>query len=319
MLVNGPVGHIHTDTPGAPEGILAVNLLSMRPIDSYDEFTRAKSLNEAYAGLKTLAREVGEMGSVQEGGSILRTFIDSTAKHFKLDPDLLLEHVGRTVKQDTPVGDQLLSMLVDLRKGGEVREMLSEAKASENEVATAIKLADAVDVQPKDKRGPALKALLEFTEKSNKRADIDAALMKRAGTRTPGVHVGKDGWFPVGHTKYDRALNDIAAKAMKDSEDWSKVDEQVIVRPTGPKFDVTTNKRSIAGQLESLIGKMESLDFGTIKKEFARIIDSEETHASDKTRAKWRAALANTLSKYALMRMLTSLYLAGANMGTGDL
>jgi len=71
---------------------------------------------------------------------------------------------------------------------------------------------------------------------------------------------------------------------------------------------------SITNKVELLISKMEKFTHGEIKKEFVDILNSPETSISNITKNKWMNAIEEKTSKVSLMKMITSLYLAGCDM-----
>ena len=59
---------------------------------------------------------------------------------------------------------------------------------------------------------------------------------------------------------------------------------------------------------------MEKFTHGEIKNEFVDILNSPETSISNITKNKWMNAIEEKTSKVSLMKMITSLYLAGCDM-----
>lgn len=104
----------------------------------------------------------------------------------------------------------------------------------------------------------------------------------------------------------------------KIAEAYSPVVETVIMRPTAPKFDVTTSKRSVAGKLEELIGHMGAMEEPAIRAAFTEILTSPDTHASPQTRAKWTDAMRKAVGKKSLMFLITNVYMGGANLRVPD-
>lgn len=82
--------------------------------------------------------------------------------------------------------------------------------------------------------------------------------------------------------------------------------------------DITGNKRSVAGKIESLISEMENLSISEIKERFLLIIEDRDTHASEKTRAKWRQEASRVSGKRKMMEMLCNLYLKASGNGLTD-
>lgn len=79
--------------------------------------------------------------------------------------------------------------------------------------------------------------------------------------------------------------------------------------------DISRNgSNSIAGRLEPLISKMESMTLLDIQSEFNTILDDPDTSAAPVTRNSWRVACRNTISKSKMMFVITNLYLAGAKL-----
>lgn len=102
-----------------------------------------------------------------------------------------------------------------------------------------------------------------------------------------------------------------AAPAMTDDD---AVEETVVMKPGPAKFDVTTSSKSIAGKLEAFIAVMGTLSFEAIREKFLSVVNDPDTHASDATRAKWVEAARKATNKVGMMRTITNLYLAGANL-----
>ncbi len=92
------------------------------------------------------------------------------------------------------------------------------------------------------------------------------------------------------------------------------IDETVIMKASAPKFDVTTSAKSIAARVTDLIGRMNAMSMEAIRDEFKMILTSGDTHASDPTRRKWLDIASNARNKFSLMKSITDLYLAAANM-----
>ena len=79
--------------------------------------------------------------------------------------------------------------------------------------------------------------------------------------------------------------------------------------------DISRNgSNSIAGRLEPLISKMESMSLLDMQSEFNTILDDPETSVAPETRNIWRATVRNTISKSKMMFVITNLYLAGAKL-----
>ena len=79
--------------------------------------------------------------------------------------------------------------------------------------------------------------------------------------------------------------------------------------------DISRNgSNSIAGRLEPLISKMESMSLLDMQSEFNTILDDPETSVAPGTRNIWRATVRNTISKSKMMFVITNLYLAGAKL-----
>jgi hypothetical protein len=98
-----------------------------------------------------------------------------------------------------------------------------------------------------------------------------------------------------------------------------RMDETVVMRGThGDKYDITKNKRSIAGKLEDLIGRMDKMAFPDLKSEVEHILKDEDTHASKATRKKWLDIVAKTFDKNRLMQSISNLYLKAANLGVNE-
>lgn len=81
-------------------------------------------------------------------------------------------------------------------------------------------------------------------------------------------------------------------------------------------IDLSITERSITAQVESLIGKMQTLTEEAIRSSFLEIIESTNTYASLETRIKWKNSISSKKGKNPLMFMITNLYLAGANLQT---
>ena len=82
------------------------------------------------------------------------------------------------------------------------------------------------------------------------------------------------------------------------------------------KFDITKDKKSVAGRLEDFIGKMGGLEFEDIKAGFLAILNDEDgTHASDAVRNKWKDVISKSRNKVMLMHAITNLYLKAAQLG----
>jgi hypothetical protein len=102
-----------------------------------------------------------------------------------------------------------------------------------------------------------------------------------------------------------------------------KLNETVVMKTSRPQFDVTSNKKSIAGKVEPLISKMGNMTPEEIKAEFLAILNDPTTNASEQVRNKWKNVV-NALSgapayvKNRLMQTISNLYLAGARLGVSD-
>ncbi len=83
-------------------------------------------------------------------------------------------------------------------------------------------------------------------------------------------------------------------------------------------FDVTTNKRSIAGKLEPLIAVMEKMPMEELRSKVLSILEDKDTVASEETRNKWKIIFTKAKNKTQAMYTVTNLYLKAANLGTGN-
>lgn len=84
------------------------------------------------------------------------------------------------------------------------------------------------------------------------------------------------------------------------------------------KFDVTKSPKSIAAKVEPLIGQMDKMNLEEIRNKFSAIVNDKDTHASDSVRQKWNQALKFAKDKFAIMKTITNLYLAGARLAVND-
>lgn len=84
------------------------------------------------------------------------------------------------------------------------------------------------------------------------------------------------------------------------------------------KFDVTKSPKSIAAKVEPLIGQMDKMNLEEIRSKFSAIVNDKDTHASDSVRQKWNQALKFAKDKFAIMKTITNLYLAGARLAVND-
>jgi hypothetical protein len=119
-------------------------------------------------------------------------------------------------------------------------------------------------------------------------------------------------------TKIAVSFCDFKTVAMSSAEVWSNFKRhfpKTLNEAAPTKFDITKSSKSLAGKLESFIGKMGKLDVNAIKAEFMKILTDPDTYASEQTRSKWKAVVANAKSKIAIMQAITNLYLKAANLG----
>ena len=103
-------------------------------------------------------------------------------------------------------------------------------------------------------------------------------------------------------------------------EEFSKenITEQVVMKASRPKFDITKEKHSIAAQVEPLIGTMEKMPIEEIKDKFLSVLNDPSTYASNQVISKWKQVIQSAKNKISLMQTITNLYLKAAQMGVND-
>lgn len=80
-------------------------------------------------------------------------------------------------------------------------------------------------------------------------------------------------------------------------------------------IDLSLIRGTLTQHVESLISRMDKMDFADIKISLMEILmDAEDTVASVQTRQKWIDRIERIRSKFELMKMITNLYLAGCNL-----
>ena len=83
----------------------------------------------------------------------------------------------------------------------------------------------------------------------------------------------------------------------------------------GPKFDTTTSEKSLATNVEPLIGRMGSMAVNEIAAEFMRVLEDPAVHVSDKTKNKCKDVIQRCGgNKTGLMMAISNMYLAGARL-----
>ena len=80
-------------------------------------------------------------------------------------------------------------------------------------------------------------------------------------------------------------------------------------------IDLSLIRGTLTQKVESIISRMDKMDFADIKISLMEILmDVEDTVASVQTRQKWIDRIERIRSKFELMKMVTNLYLAGCNL-----
>ena len=119
--------------------------------------------------------------------------------------------------------------------------------------------------------------------------------------------------------KSDKDIKPIIANKNKiDKMFNASLNENTIITPHKPKFDVTKDKKSIASAVENIIPTMDKKTLDEIKIEFTNILNSADVYSSDKTRDKWMKVISTSRNKNMLMSAITNLYLKGANLGVSE-
>lgn len=96
------------------------------------------------------------------------------------------------------------------------------------------------------------------------------------------------------------------------------LNENTIIKPSKPKFDVTKDKKSIASAVENIIPTMDKKSLEELKTEFTKILNSADVYSSDKTKDKWMKVINTSKNKISLMSAISNLYLKGANLGVSE-
>lgn len=83
-------------------------------------------------------------------------------------------------------------------------------------------------------------------------------------------------------------------------------------------FDLSKSKTSITANVESLIGRMDGMSESEIRKEFIKILQSDSVNVSQHSFKKWETIANRAKGKFAIMKIITNLYLAGCNLSSAN-
>lgn len=61
---------------------------------------------------------------------------------------------------------------------------------------------------------------------------------------------------------------------------------------------------------------MSTMSESEIKEEFLSVVRAESTHVAEHTIKKWKLVINRVKGKYAIMKVVTNLYLAGCNLSS---